>query len=62
MKTSHSLRHDLYKAVTRDLIGGLVREASRQIFGNGPTTKKKQTNSVHNHYHIHPDKKYYRAK
>jgi len=63
-KSHHSLSHDLYRAVTHDLIGGLVREAGRQVFGFTPAKKKKQTQTgtVHNHYHVHPDKKYYKAK
>ena len=63
MRKSQSLSREIFGAVTHDLIGGLMREAGRQVLGFRPAKKKKQApNAVHNHYHIHPDKKYYKAR
>jgi len=62
----HSLRREIFDTVViepvKQLGGGLLQESMRQIFGFAPTKKKKQSTSIHNHYHIHPDKRYYKAK
>jgi len=42
------------------VLSGLLREMKRQILGG--RTKKKKSEHVHNHYHIYPDKRYYKAK
>jgi hypothetical protein len=51
-------RKSIPSEVMSQLFGGLYKEAKRQIFGGGK--KKKRSEQVHNHYHIYPDKKYYR--
>ena len=42
------------------VLSGLLREMKRQILGG--RTKKKKNEHVHNHYHVYPDKRYYKAK
>lgn len=51
-------RKSIHGEVMRQLFGGLYKEAKRQIFGG--TTRKKKSEHVHNHYHVYPEKKYYK--
>ncbi len=64
--SKRSLSHDLFDAVVKEPVkqlgGGLLQEMARQAFGLQSPKKKKEGGGghVHNHYHIYPDKKYYR--
>ncbi len=61
----HSLGREIFHTVVtepvKQLGGGIFEESMRQLFGlQSPKKKKEGGQHVHNHYHVYPDKKYYR--